>query len=173
MDRKLELLTIVRRILPGIVFKHIRINTLVLLLFKCRLIQVHTTANLLIRSSTSKYVLFASANDVFVDNNAFIDMYSILEHEEDILLVYGRNSRDGHFSEPEEFSFSIPGSHARSELGICDNDCMNAATWLYTSSEPLWGLYRACLPRMIPAQPSYGADHVFIGLCALNGGFTV
>ena len=39
------------------------------------------------------------------DNNAFIDMYSILEHEEDILLVYGRNSRDGHFSEPEEFGF--------------------------------------------------------------------
>ena len=129
----------------------------------------HHTANLLIRSSTSKYVLFASANDVFVDNNAFIDMYSILEHEEDILLVYGRNSRDRHFSEPEEFSFSIRIS-ARSELGICDNDCMNAATWLYTSSEPLWGLYRACLPRMIPAQPSYGADHVFIGLCALNGG---
>ena len=130
----------------------------------------HHTANILLRSSSAKYVLFASGNDIFVDKYAFLDMYTVLEEEEDIILVYGRNCRNGIYSEPDEYSFSIPGNKLRKELEIGDMDCMNTATWLYTSSEPLWGMYRANVPRMIPTQQSYGADHAFVGLCAFGGG---
>jgi glycosyltransferase involved in cell wall biosynthesis len=130
----------------------------------------HHTSNILIRSSNAKYVLFASGNDMFAYDTAFLEMYTILESDDDIIIVYGRNGRDGIYSEPINFSFSVPGKKLRRQLRLSDADCMNMATWLYTSSEPLWGLYRSTVPKLIPAQPSYGADHAYISLCAFYGG---
>ena len=86
-------------------------------------------------------------------------MYTYLESNDDVNLVYGRNCRNNQFSEPNEFSFSIPGQRLRKQLSLSSTDCTVMASWLYTSSELLWGMYRSFLPKIIPSQPSYGADH--------------
>jgi hypothetical protein len=95
-----------------------------------------------------------------------------MEANEGIDLVYGRNIRLGTFSEPARYTFSIPGKDRRYRLGLSDLDCMDIATFLYTSSEPFWGLYRTEKIKEIPIINSYGNDHFIVSAIALRGGVT-
>ena len=132
----------------------------------------HVSANIVLRSARTKYTLFSSGNDVIANNLLLARMYAYLEANEGIDLVYGRNIRNSTFSEPAEHTFSVPGRSRRVILGLSDQDCMDIATSLYTSSEPLWGLYRTAMIKEIPIVNSYGNDHFIISALALRGGIT-
>ena len=108
---------------------------------------------------------------VFTDDSMLSNMFYFMEHVPDISLIYGRNVNSScSFAEPSEYCFPIPGLGKRSDLGLTGHQCLQIATWLYTSSEPLWGMYRSEVPKIIPEQYSYGADHAFISMCAYYGG---
>ena len=132
----------------------------------------HYTAQLILKSSLYEYTMFASGNDLIINQNIIGKMVSYLEERPGVNLIYGRNIRNSSFSEPEEFTFSIPCKSNREKLGLSDIDCFNLCTWLYTSSEPLWGIYRSNYAKLIPNINNYGSDHMMLSSVAFYGGIT-
>ena len=125
---------------------------------------------MLLHSTYEKYTLLASSNDILINENAVSCMVHFLEMNDDYDLVYGRNIRDGNYAEPWEHCFSVPGLKIRTSIGLSNYNCMDIATWLYTSSEPLWGLYRSSALKIVPQINMYGTDHVILSCIAANGG---
>ena len=126
--------------------------------------------NMLLHSTFEPYTLLASSNDILINENALSTMVHFLEMNDEYDLVYGRNIRDGTYAEPPEHCFSVPGSKTRKMMGLSDYCCMDIATWLYTSSEPLWGLYRSSSLKIVPQINMYGSDHVVLSCISANGG---
>lgn len=132
----------------------------------------HYSSQLILKGNFHEYTLFASGNDLLAKINTINRMIAYLDMHKDVNLVYARNLRGNSYSEPRQFSFSVPGKSRRSELGLTDIDCFNQCTWLYTSSEPLWGIYRSSYSKLIPSLNGYGVDHLMISSVGFYGGIT-
>lgn len=130
----------------------------------------HLTTNILLRLPLTEFTLLASGNDVLLDPWSLSTFANFLSSNTGYDLVYGRNVRQSQFAEPQRFCFSIPSPQRRNDLGITALDAMDIATWLYTSSEPLWGLYRSDALKTPPPVAGYGADHVLLTSVSFAGG---
>ncbi|MHA3960307.1 glycosyltransferase family A protein [Synechococcus sp. LTW-G] len=130
----------------------------------------HTTGNILSKSSFTEYMLYASGNDLIADDLAVLKLYLFLESHKGYDLAYGRNVKDGLFSEPEVFCLSAPDKKERMRMGLSDVDSMDIVNWLYTSNEPLWGLYRTDACKSLVNSFGYGSDHVSTTSMAYFGG---
>ena len=126
--------------------------------------------NILLRSTFEKYTLLVSGNDSLASDIDLAKMLYFLELNDGVDLVYGRNTRSNEFCEPPDFCFSVPSPTIKEQLKLLSYDCMDVATWLYTSNEPFWGLYRSSALKIIPSCQGYGSDHVLITALSANGG---
>jgi hypothetical protein len=126
--------------------------------------------NMLMRSTYQEYTLLASGNDVLNSKNDLVNMLRFMNMNSGVDLVYGRNIRQGQYVEPSEYCFSVPTLEDRRHNNISSYDCMDTVTWMYTSNEPLWGLYRSSAIKMAPLCNGYGADHVLVTSIAASGG---
>ena len=106
--------------------------------------------NILLRSTFEKYTLFVSHNDPLISNNDLASMVYFLELHDGVDLIYGRNTRSNEFSESSEFCFSVPSSTIKEQLELSSLDCMDIATWHYTSNEPFMGFISFISPKNYP-----------------------
>ncbi len=129
----------------------------------------HIPVECLLKGARTEYVMLASGNDILFDFDVVHRLYKTLENNQGFCLAYGRNIREGKFSEPLEYAFSTAPivDVNRSELMYTSFlDC----TSLYTSGEPLWGLYRSTAIKHIPIVHGYASDHAFISCVSTSGG---
>ena len=65
----------------------------------------HYIAQLILKSSLHEYTMFASGNDLIINQDIIGRMVGYLESRPGINLIYGRNIETVPFSEPEELHF--------------------------------------------------------------------
>jgi glycosyltransferase involved in cell wall biosynthesis len=135
----------------------------------------HVTGTCLLKGVMTKYVLFASGNDIIIDPFFVKNATQFLETHQEIVLVYGKHCKEDSKIEPDQYCFSakynnsINGPHDLDQYYQAKAFRFLQTTALYTSGEPLWGLYRSEPLKRIPMIYGYGADHLLISCISLFG----
>ena len=138
----------------------------------------HVTGSCLLKGVMAPYVIFASGNDRLMDNYFIAKAVTYIEKHPNTVLVYGKHQRENGAMEPDSFCYSACCTNKSNDLtqkeltdikiwDMCERFLQVVA--LYTSGEPLWGVYRSEALKRIPMIHGYGSDHALVSCIALFG----